>query len=67
MDGTSQYTGNSDMDGTYEVIDTLVNDHKCYKKGDNIIVHENDVFGNPAWVAYNANGEAVFYRAFSKI
>ena len=61
MDNTGSYTENNSLDGTYTVTDNLVNGYKCYQKDDNLVVHENDVFGAPAWVVYNSNNEAVFF------
>lgn len=60
LDTTESYTGNTNLNGEYTVLHKLVNDYKCYVNGNNQIVHENDVFGKPAWVIYEGT-KKVFY------
>lgn len=57
---TEAYTGNTDLNGIYSVTSNLVNEYKCYKNGDNQIIHEDDVYGSPGWVIYKGS-KAVFY------
>lgn len=61
LESTNPYTNNNDLEGTYEATDYFVNDHKCYKNGDNLVVWEVDTFSNPGWVIYNDQDVLIFY------